>query len=58
MKYYEKDTANKRMSLIRAEYFYKKNVALTKLIDSNKIKVILKKNLLVEIVLFLKKNQL
>ena len=43
MKYYEKDTANKRMLLIRAEYFYKKNVALTKLIDSNKIKVILKK---------------
>ena len=43
MKYYEKDIRNKKNILVRAEYFYKKNFVLTKLIDSRKIKSALKK---------------
>ena len=43
MKYYEKDIRNKKNMLVRAEYFYKKNFVLTKLIDSRKIKSTLKK---------------
>ena len=42
MKYYEKDIRNKKNMLVRAEYFYKKNFVLTKLIDSRKIKSTLK----------------
>ena len=43
MKYYEKDFFRKKEILIRAEYFYRKNKLLTKLIDGKKIKSILKK---------------
>ena len=43
MKYYEKDIRNKKNMLVRAEYFYKMNFVLTKLIDSRKIKSTLKK---------------